>query len=181
MLRTLDRLEWAFTKDLVSAAEYTTVCSKMIAQYKLAAAAMGDAWHLDSFATEYQLNAPRAVRRLAVGVPATTEFRTAQSSSVDAKQVAETVQNFITLMDSLKLDMTAVDQLHPLLQDLVEAVAKCGGFLPVEYNPHAQKLQSWFTRVNAMRATENLDGDQVRQLSFDLDASYAAFHKALRP
>ena len=38
---------------------------------------------------------------------------------VDARNVAEAVQYFITAMDSLKLDMKAVDQLQPLLVDIL--------------------------------------------------------------
>ena len=38
---------------------------------------------------------------------------------MDARSVAEAVQYFITAMDSLKLDMKAVDQVQPLLVDLL--------------------------------------------------------------
>jgi hypothetical protein len=56
---------------------------------------------------------------MAIGVPATYEHNTTQSSD-SAKHVAETVQIFITLMDSLKLQLVAVDQIHPLLSDLIQ-------------------------------------------------------------
>ncbi len=36
-------------------------------------------------------------------------------------------QHFITAMDSLKLNMVAVDQIFPLLSDLVSAMMKVGG------------------------------------------------------
>jgi hypothetical protein len=58
---------------------------------------------------------------MAIGVPATYEHNTTQSTGSDsAKHVAETVQIFITLMDSLKLQLVAVDQIHPLLSDLIQ-------------------------------------------------------------
>lgn len=41
-----------------------------------------------------------------------------------AKAVGETVQFFITTMDSLKLNMVAVDQLYPLLNDLMQFLNK---------------------------------------------------------
>ena len=41
-----------------------------------------------------------------------------------AKAVGETVQFFITTMDSLKLNMVAVDQLYPLLNDLMQSLNK---------------------------------------------------------
>ena len=48
-----------------------------------------------------------------------TKASTSTTGITSAKYVAEAVQHFITLMDSLKLNMVAVDQLHPLLSDLV--------------------------------------------------------------
>ena len=53
-----------------------------------------------------------------MGVPATVEHKTFRPG-VDARSVAEAVQYFITAMDSLKLDMKAVDQVQPLLVDLL--------------------------------------------------------------
>ena len=41
-----------------------------------------------------------------------------------ARAVGETVQFFITTMDSLKLNMVAVDQLYPLLNDLMQSLNK---------------------------------------------------------
>jgi ESCRT-I complex subunit VPS28 len=38
--------------------------------------------------------------------------------------VAETVQYFITAMDSLKLEMYAVDEVYPHLRDLMDSLNK---------------------------------------------------------
>lgn len=50
--------------------------------------------------------------RLQVGLPATIEHRKrpAEGNGGGARAVAETVQHFITAMDSLKLNLVAVDQ-----------------------------------------------------------------------
>lgn len=77
-----------------------------------------------------QMDHPAAAHRLALGVPATVEHApieakalSAPASVVDAQRVAETTQNFITLMDALKLQMRAKDQLHPLLSDVLRTYA----------------------------------------------------------
>ena len=38
--------------------------------------------------------------------------------------VAQATQNYITAMDALKLDMTAVDEIQPQLNDLFESLNK---------------------------------------------------------
>ena len=90
-----------------------------------------------------QLDCPLAIKRLQIGVPATIEHSASvavpQSSAAGAKHVAETVQHFITLMDLLRLNMVAVDQLHPLLTDLIGSLdlvfAKFDG---------REKLTEWY-------------------------------------
>jgi hypothetical protein len=61
--------------------------------------------------------------------------------STGTKIVAETVQNFITAMDSLKLHMVAVDQLQPLLHDLMDSLNKVSS-LPPEWEGKT-KLKNW--------------------------------------
>lgn len=55
--------------------------------------------------------------------------------------MAETVQFFITAMDSLKLKMAAVDQLHPILTDLVECLSKIPALGDFEGK---HKLKNWW-------------------------------------
>lgn len=67
-------------------------------------------------------------RLLRSGMPATLEHGDVASSSSESSNnaavVAQSVQYFITAMDSLKINMTAVDQLHPLLNDLLMSLCK---------------------------------------------------------
>ena len=67
------------------------------------------------------MDCPAALNRLVIsGVPATVEHRAAAAASTtnSAAIVAKCAQNFITAMDSLKLNMVAVDLVYPLLSDL---------------------------------------------------------------
>ena len=60
-----------------------------------------------------------------------------------ARLVAETVQFFITAMDSLKLNMTAVDQVHPLLIELYESLCRIPT-LPPDWEGKV-KIKNWYS------------------------------------
>jgi len=99
------------------------------------------------------------------------------SPSSSAVAVAESVQHFITTMDSLKLNMVAVDQVYPLLADLAAALAKVG-VLPPDWRGR-EKVRKWVSKVHALPASRELDADEVRQLLFDLESSYNEFMAAI--
>ena len=90
---------------------------------------------------------PAAAHRLQLGVPATVEHASESKphAAVHAQLVAETTQNFITLMDALKLKMRAKDQLHPLLSDLLSAYTKVGA----ADGEAREKLLAWYVLVCA--------------------------------
>ena len=87
--------------------------------------------------------------------------------------VAETVQYFITAMDALKLEQRAVDEVQPLITDLMNALTKIRG-LPADFEG-LRKLRLWLEILNNKRAVDNIDENDARQLIFDLDSSYSAF------
>lgn len=116
--------------------------------------------------------------------------------------MAETVQSFITAMDALKLEQRAVDEIQPLVSELMSALTKVPGLPPgfegslcmfhlteYVYIPDfngwllvpigTTKMQSWLQKLNQMRAVEELSEDDARQLTHDLDCSYSAFHRYL--
>ena len=53
--------------------------------------------------------------------------------------MAQATQNYITAMDALKLDMTAVDEIQPQLQDLFESLNKIPD-LPPDFEVKMGKL-----------------------------------------
>jgi len=91
---------------------------------------------VERFMNEYHMQCPMAATRLLhSGLPATIEHKTKQrSSDPESASVAETVQHFITAMDALKLRMVAVDQLCPILSDLITAMSKVSS-LPQDFVP----------------------------------------------
>jgi ESCRT-I complex subunit VPS28 len=112
----------------------------------------------------YQMDCPRARERLLVmGVP---EPIKSEDQSKVAMTVAETVQHFITAMDAVKLEQRAVDELQPLLSDLMESLARLPE-TPTDFEPN-KKVEKWLKTLNSMRAVEEISEEDSRQLYLDL-------------
>ncbi|KAL6071031.1 Vacuolar protein-sorting-associated protein 28 [Balamuthia mandrillaris] len=166
IIKTTEHLEKALMRDAITLEEHKAACAKLITQFKTARKlTQTSVPDLSKFMAEYRLDCHAALERLTGGPDDTP------------KVIAETVQFFITAMDSLKLNMAAVDQLQPLLSDLFECLTKVPVLGP-DFEGKA-KLNTWLTRMQGMKASDELNEEQVRQLLFDLESSYAAFHKAL--
>lgn len=133
----------------------------------------------DNFFREFNIDCSRAYERLVVsGCPATVLHATASDNRAESVVVAETVQIFITTMDALKLGQSAVDEIQPLISDLMSSLGKVNT-LPPEFEGKV-KMSLWLKKLNEMRAAEELEEDESRQLTFDLESSYSAFHKHLK-
>ncbi|KAJ4975948.1 hypothetical protein NE237_001054 [Protea cynaroides] len=116
IIKVTEKLEKAYVRDIISSAAYEPECLKLVAQFKTLTSTLKDTVpSVERFVDTYKMDCPAALNRLiASGVPATVEHRAAAaaSSTTSASIVAECVQNFITAMDSLKLNMVAIDQLE---------------------------------------------------------------------
>lgn len=166
-------------------------------------AAAGSVTDVQQFMNAHGARCPMAVKRLIYsGLPATVEHgktggsessrhggggvsgggsfgaaSSASGSSASAVAVAESVQHFITSMDSLKLNMIAVDQVYPLLADLAAALGRVGG-LPPDWTGR-EKVKKWVSKVHSLPASRELDAEDVRQLLFDLESAYNEFMAAI--
>jgi ESCRT-I complex subunit VPS28 len=174
IIKTTEALEKAYVRDAITAEEYKKHCSKLITQFKAAQNLTKDSVpDIRKFMQDYRLNCKAAEKRLIEeGIPLS-----GGTTDDTARTVAETVQHFITLMDSLKLNMTAVDQIHPLLTDLLESLSKISSLSP-EWEGKV-KIKNWLVILNKMKASDELNPEQIRQMLFDLESSYNAFHKSL--
>ncbi|XP_024400197.1 vacuolar protein sorting-associated protein 28 homolog 2 [Physcomitrium patens] len=179
IMKTTEKLEKAYVRDLVSAKEYEPACSKLIAQFRTLKMALKNCvLDVERFADTYRMDCPAALNRLLVsGIPATVEHKSASSDAGTAAAVAECVQIFITAMDALKLNMLAVDQVHPMMSDLILALSKVPQLSPDFVGK--VRVKEWIARLNKMGASEELTQDQARQLSFDLEMSYNGFIQSL--
>lgn len=80
-------------------------------------------------------------------------------------------------MDLLKLGGLAVDELQPHVADLMESL---GNVETIEPEHLAKvRVRSWLVVLNGMKASQELQEEQGRQMLFELDASYNAFLKSL--
>jgi ESCRT-I complex subunit VPS28 len=106
IIKTTDALEAAYSRDSLSSSEYSEACFKLISQFKTSESALvgsGTIVSADEFIREFDIDCPRAYERLIrVGVPATVAHAT-HDQRADIVIVAETVQEFITAMDVIKL------------------------------------------------------------------------------
>ncbi|GJN17478.1 hypothetical protein PR202_gb04547 [Eleusine coracana subsp. coracana] len=187
IIRATEKLERAYVRDLVSAADYETECLKLISQFNSLSSSLAGVVTIPRFVQAYRLDCPAALNRLLQsGVPATVELRAAASASssgpasttASATAIAQCVQSFITAMDAVKLNMLANDQVRPLLQELSTSMARLGPMLPPDFEGKV-KVNEWLAKLHKMGAADELTEQQARQLNFDLDSAYAAFMAAL--
>lgn len=80
-------------------------------------------------------------------------------------------------MDSIKLNLVAVDQLHPLLGDLLQGIGKVK--LHGSKYEWRDKLKDWLIKLNQMNAHDELKTADARQLMFDLESAHTAFYQCL--
>eukprot|EP00727_Mastigamoeba_balamuthi_P006577 m51a1_g254 hypothetical protein (265) ;mRNA; f:199758-201032 len=179
IVKTTEHLERAYARDSVPADLYTAACAKLIAQFRAARDLVSPVVpNVEKFIADYKLDCAAAEKRLIrIGVPATVEYGGQHSGQADAQTVLDAGQNFITAMDSLRLNMVEVDQLHPLLTSLLEALNKLTT-LPTDFEGKV-RVRTWLTKLNSMRANEKLSEEDTRQLLFELESSYNALHRAL--
>ncbi|ENN80037.1 vacuolar protein sorting-associated protein 28 homolog [Dendroctonus ponderosae] len=175
LINTLQQLEKAYIRDCVTPKEYTGACSKLLVQYKSGFRQVkGDEFpNIDTFVKKYRLDCPAALERIKEDRPITIKDDKGNTS----KCIADIVSLFITIMDKLRLDIRAMDDLHPEIRDLVDTMNRLS-ILPSDFEGK-QKVNEWLSTLNAMQASDELSESQVRQLLFDLESSYAAFNKVL--
>jgi len=175
VINTLQQLEKAYIRDCVTPKEYTGACSKLLVQFKAAFKQVKcDAYPtVEAFVTKFRLDCPAALERIKEDRPITIKDDKGNTS----KCIADIVSLFITLMDKLRLEIRAMDDLHPELRDLVDTMNSLS-ILPSDFEGKT-KVTEWLSTLNSMQASDELSEAQVRQLLFDLERSYAAFNKVL--
>ncbi|KAJ5099968.1 Vacuolar protein sorting-associated VPS28 [Penicillium argentinense] len=187
---TLDGLEKAYIKDVVTETEYTETCTRLLKQYK---SSLGDESvvqafvDLETFKRSWGLECPRATERLRIGLPATVEQAShgapvasnaaggSGPGGASGSLILAATENFITFLDALKLNMVSKDALHPLLSEVIQSVNKVtdGEF------ENRGKIIQWLIALNQMRATEELSEEQARELAFDIEQAYQGFKATL--
>ncbi|KAE8751947.1 hypothetical protein FOCC_FOCC001424 [Frankliniella occidentalis] len=175
LVNTLQHLEKAFLRDCVTPKEYTAACTKLLVQYKAAFKQVhGDEFpNIEAFVKKYRLDCPAALERIKEDRPITIKDDKGNTS----KCIADIVSLFITIMDKLRLEIKAMDELHPDLRDLMDTMNRLSS-LPSSFEGK-QKVSDWLNTLSSMQASDELSETQVRQLLFDLESSYNAFNRFL--
>lgn len=152
LILSVDALERAYVSQAITEEQYGPICTRLLSQVKTSIKLITSSAQsspddppivsgLDDFMKLWGLDLPLTSHRLQLGIPATLEHPSsgnglagssasgsALGGGIDrSKNVAETTQAFITLMDALKLKLRAKDQLHPLLGEAVSCWNRSGG------------------------------------------------------
>mmetsp|Transcript_22648 Transcript_22648/g.27781 ORF Transcript_22648/g.27781 Transcript_22648/m.27781 type:complete len:223 (-) Transcript_22648:79-747(-) len=178
IIMTVESLERSYARNDVTRDEYVSECNKLISQFRIAEkTALQEKESTETFMQIYQMDCPLASHRLLVaGVPETmVQSDTDNRASIIT--VAETTEHFINVLDALKLEVKAVDELQPLLSDLMNKLARLKD-TPNDFEPN-RVIQQWLQKLNLMRAIDEIDEADARQLSMDLDEAYQEFKRFL--
>lgn len=176
IIKTTEHLERAFIRNLISDEEYEGACLKLIAQFKAAEHALQAAGSIQStliFMEEYLMECPKAkIRLLDEGVPATV-MHSKKPQENDAWTAAQTSSDFITAKDQLSLGRNDVDELQPLLANLMQSLNR-NTKLPKD-DASIMLTKKWLVQLNKMRGAESITEEQNREMFFDLEKSHFSY------
>ncbi|EJS41370.1 vps28p [Saccharomyces arboricola H-6] len=193
---TLDHVEKAYLKDSINDSQYTNTVDKLLKQFKVYLNSQNKDeinkhfQSIEAFSDKYNITASNAITRLERGIPITAEHAisttapmtpgsneqgSSSNKKFNAKYVAEATGNFITVMDALKLNYNAKDQLHPLLAELLISLNR----VTRDDFENRSKLIDWIVKINKLSIGDTLNETQIRELLFDLDLAYKSFYALL--
>eukprot|EP00927_Polykrikos_kofoidii_P031538 TRINITY_DN27094_c0_g2_i1.p1 TRINITY_DN27094_c0_g2~~TRINITY_DN27094_c0_g2_i1.p1 ORF type:complete len:294 (-),score=51.61 TRINITY_DN27094_c0_g2_i1:334-1215(-) len=180
ILVSTEHLETAFVRGAVSNEDYEKNCTQILAQFKTLRLGLRDKVpDIRAFMKEHGLNCPLAEERLlGTGVAATALY--SSGTAVGGKESLacfKASEGFITLSDALKLNLTAVDELLPIVRDLQASILSIPSLPPLS---GIGKIAEWLVRLNAMRATDHLDEGQCRQLAMEVEQAYTSLKNWLQ-
>ncbi|CAI4036812.1 hypothetical protein SMKI_16G1100 [Saccharomyces mikatae IFO 1815] len=193
---TLDHVEKAYLKDSINDTQYTNTVDKLLKQFKVYLNSQNKDeinkhfQSIEAFSNKYNITASNAITRLERGIPITAEHAISTTTSTasgdnehgsfndkkfNAKCVAEATGNFITVMDALKLNYNAKDQLHPLLAELLISINR----VTRDDFENRSKLIDWIVKINKLSISDTLAETEIRELLFDLELAYKSFYALL--
>ncbi|KAK4475815.1 hypothetical protein MN116_001069 [Schistosoma mekongi] len=161
VINTIQCLQKAYIKDHVESREYTAACSKLLVQYKAAfKQVQGDEFGtVEDFMRKYKMDCPAALERIKEGRPITIKD---DKQNIN-KCIADTVSLFITVMDKLRLEIRAVDEIHPDLRELYETLCRLS-ILPPDFEGK-DRVKVCFVIIH-VKLCKNLLNDQMESIIF---------------
>jgi len=91
------------------------------------------------------------------------------------QQTIAATENFITFLDALKLGISSKDQLHPLLSEVITTVNKV---TEADFEGRGNIIK-WLIKLNQMRANQELEDADRREVEFEMEVAYKGFKKAV--
>lgn len=178
IIRTIAQLEKAWINEKLDDNDYNVWCRKLITQYKALSEGMEHYPGLQLFMEKYGLTVTcrLAKQRLELGRSGIEASGAQQVQKAAGLKIAEATQNFITAKDGLALGFNAVDQIQPLIQEIVSSLAEMAG----QSFDGVGRMKNWLTTFANMRAHDILSEEQLRQLNFDLDNAFNEFKQSIR-
>ena len=179
--KAVESLEIAYSRDSMAVSQelYTENCNRLIGLFTDSERALrqgGKIISAEDFVREYNVDCPRAVERFHVGVPATA-INPRTTGRGEQVLILQSTTALITAMDALKLNLRAIDEIQPLINDIVKLLRQVNG-IGQDFEG-VRLMMSWLTRFSSMRAVDVITEDDARQLSFDVESSYSAFREYL--
>eukprot|EP00435_Cladocopium_sp_Y103_P045639 s80_g13.t1 len=173
ILVATEHLENAFVRAAVTNEDYEKACTQLLAQFKTLKNGLKDKFpDIRSFAQEHGLHCPLAEERLlGAGVAATALYGGAADTGKESLACFKASENFITLLDAVKLNLKAVDELLPLVRDLQASIVQIPNLPPLS---GVDRITTWLVTLNSMKASDHISEDQSRQLALDIEQAYTS-------
>ena len=186
IIRVTEALENLYSHDSIPMKMYEDSCNKLIGDYKNAEKILIREGLIkkdgSSFFSEYKVGCPYAFERLVnSGQPASVLNFGARANTSEANigaAILETTEALITAMNAIELQQYAVDTLQPLIKNVYLNLGKISQ-LPPNFEGLV-KMKQWLEMLHQLRANDELNEADIRQLKFDLDSTYNAFGTSLR-
>lgn len=170
LIIAIEQIEKASRRDLITQEQYATTVRRLLTKYKSTVAHLENGNNpyfttINEFFDAHCSRCPAALATIKEG-PATSSSE--NSARFLARQAMECGQYFITLLDALRLQQTAVDTLNPLLHDLLQGLGK----LSLTEKDFYTRLVTWRQRLDAMNAADVLNDADAREFAYDLERGY---------
>ena len=91
-----------------------------------------------------------------------------------AQRVFDITTKFIAPIDILALEIKSVDELLPALRDVQQALQAYPN-MPADYQG-LPTVTNWVNKMSAMKASDEITDEEVRQIKFELDGAMQKFN-----
>ncbi|CAI5505718.1 unnamed protein product [Closterium sp. Naga37s-1] len=195
IIKTTEKLEKAYVRDLISPADYEPACAKLIGQFRtLRTALQGAVPDIERFMTTSPpplhpllllpssspcslMSSPFPTPHIPLFSRYLRPLRTPfHPLDPQVHPLHSLLLNSLCSMPSLPPEFER-SKVHPLLSLLLNSLCSVPS-LPAEFEGRT-KVRDWLVRLNSMAASDELSEEQARQLSFDLESSYSVFMQSL--